>query len=63
MCIRDGQNGLLVPVGDAQRLASAMERLAGDPPYAAGIGREAEQIRERYSLESIGYLWMKCLKG
>ena len=63
MCIRDGQNGLLVPVGDAQRLASAMERLAGDPAYAAGLGREAEQIRERYSLESIGHLWMKCLKG
>lgn len=63
MCIRDGQNGLLVPVGDAQKLAAAMGRLAKDPGYAAGLGREAEKIREKYSLESISRLWMKCLKG
>jgi glycosyltransferase involved in cell wall biosynthesis len=34
----DGQTGLLVPVRDAQALASALQRLAGDPALRAKLG-------------------------
>lgn len=36
--VQDGQTGLLVPVRDASRLASAIIRLAGDPEYSRQIG-------------------------
>ena len=35
--MRDGDNGLLVDVGDAQGFANAIERLIGDPALAARI--------------------------
>ena len=45
MYIRDGVNGLLVPVGDEQRLVHAMERLADEPAYGERLGREAVKLR------------------
>lgn len=43
-CVRDGDNGLLVPVRDAQALASAIERLLGDEVLRRRLG---ERGRER----------------
>jgi glycosyltransferase involved in cell wall biosynthesis len=39
--VRDGETGLLVPPGDADRLAEAMLRFAADPDWAKAMGREA----------------------
>jgi len=39
--IRDGQEGLLVDVGDLEGLAAAMRRLAEDPDLAAQMGEAA----------------------
>ena len=39
--IEDGETGMLVPVGDAERLAAAMERLIGDPELRERLGRQA----------------------
>jgi glycosyltransferase involved in cell wall biosynthesis len=36
--IRDGESGLIVPVGDADALARALERVAGDPVLRAALG-------------------------
>jgi len=36
--VRDGVEGLLVPVGDAAALAAAIQRLAADPALAARLG-------------------------
>jgi len=47
--VRDGANGLVVPAGDSAALASAIRRLAGDPPLRARLGRTGEQDVLAYS--------------
>lgn len=37
--VKDGHNGLLVPPGNAQRLAAAMKTLTADPAQRAAFGR------------------------
>ena len=37
--VEDGVSGLLVPPGDGDALAAALDRLAGDPALAAAMGR------------------------
>jgi glycosyltransferase involved in cell wall biosynthesis len=39
--VKDGQNGLLVPAGDANALASAIHRLIADPELRARLGQQA----------------------
>lgn len=47
--ISSGGDGLLVPPGDAEALAAAMDELAADPERAAALGRAAlERVRERH---------------
>jgi glycosyltransferase involved in cell wall biosynthesis len=48
----DGENGLLVPPGDAAALATAITRLLDAPELAARLGRAARQsIADRFSIE------------
>ena len=41
--ISDGRNGLLVPAGDAEALATALRALIEDAPLATSIGRAARE--------------------
>jgi glycosyltransferase involved in cell wall biosynthesis len=48
--VREGEEGLHVPEGDAAALAAAIERLAKDPERRAAMGRSARaRVVERYS--------------
>ncbi|TVR35617.1 MAG: glycosyltransferase, partial [Spirochaetaceae bacterium] len=49
--ISHGHDGLLVPSDDAAALGHALARLAGDPHYAAALGRRARQTVERFAVE------------
>ncbi|MDR0220577.1 MAG: glycosyltransferase [Lachnospiraceae bacterium] len=60
--LRDGENGLLVPPGDAEALAVAMSRHAEDPAAAAAMGREALKVRELYAADRIVAEWLEVLQ-
>ena len=62
MCIRDQENGLLVPCGDPDALAEAMERLAADPEMAQRLRRRAAGLRETYSESAVAERWIEQVK-
>lgn len=46
-CVDEGTNGLKVPVGDSQALASAIEKLVNDEPLMKEMGRKGRDKAER----------------
>jgi len=59
LCIEDGVNGLLVPVGDKEAMASAMSKLADNPHFADRLSKKAVEIHKRFSLENIAAQWLE----
>ncbi len=57
MLIRNGENGLLVPCGDAEMTADALDRMAGDYQLRQRCGEQARKVKEEYSKERIMDLW------
>jgi rhamnosyl/mannosyltransferase len=65
---RDGREALTVPPADAAALAGAMQRLAGDPALATGLGRAGrERALARFSAAAfcaaIGDVYAEVLAG
>jgi glycosyltransferase involved in cell wall biosynthesis len=55
---RNGEDGLLIPPGDAHSMAAALHRLISDDPLRAELGRKAaKSVRERYSLKAVLQIW------
>lgn len=61
--INDGENGLLVPVGDSEKLYLAMKKIAVDKDLAEKLSRNAVALRENQSLEKIIEKWMEIING
>lgn len=61
MLIRNGENGLLIPVKDQQVLVKAMHQMAADAETAARMGRNACQIKEQVRLEAIVDQWISYI--
>ncbi len=59
--IKDGENGLLVPVGDSQKMCEAMKIIAGNPDLAEKLSRNAVNIRTEQSVEKIIEKWVKII--
>jgi glycosyltransferase involved in cell wall biosynthesis len=56
--MRDGQDGLLIPPGDAAALATALRRLLSDEVLREELGvKGARSIRDRYSVPQILAVW------
>lgn len=51
--IRDGENGLLVPVDDAEALAAALRRLSGDPQTAERLAQAGRAAYEEGFTEAV----------
>ena len=57
MCIKDGENGLIIPMGDEEELFSKMCLIASNKKYAEDLSKNAIQIRQEYSEGKIVDLW------
>ena len=55
--IRDGENGLLVPIGDEVALADAMEKVLSDEELAAKLGNTARKLQETLAPDKIYGEW------
>lgn len=62
MMIKDGINGLLVPVGSKSEVAKAIERIIDDKEYAFKLGENARSIVNEISIEVIGARWLEYIK-
>ena len=62
--IEHGVNGLLVPPGDAQALADAIQQLIDDPQRARQLGEAARRTAfERFSAEAMAAAYMELSSG
>jgi glycosyltransferase involved in cell wall biosynthesis len=55
--ITDGVDGILVPVGCAEALGAAIERLLMDPQLSARLAWSARSVALRFSIETIAKRW------
>lgn len=56
--IRDGENGLLVPVGDDKALANAISKMIDDKEFAEKCAEKAKNILNEQSIESISQKYL-----
>ncbi len=57
LLISDHENGLLAPIGDAEKLAVAMSEFADNAELAEKCGNEAKKVTERFAPERIIDMW------
>ena len=57
MIVQDGINGLLTPVDDVGALADALATMMSDPQRRAQMGQSAQQVVDRFSLDTILMQW------
>ena len=61
--ITDGENGLLIPVGDTHKLAQAMLKLIEDRSLMEQLGKTAKESSGRYSVENVMMQWREAIEG
>lgn len=61
--IRNGENGLLTPVGDANALCDAMKKIIESEKLAASLSENGVKIRTELSVDKIIKKWMELLNG
>lgn len=61
--IKDGENGLLTPVGDSHALYLAMKKVAENPVLAKKLSENSVKVRKEQSVDKIIKEWMKLING
>ena len=56
--IKDGENGLLIPVGDTDALTRALRRIMDDPELEERLGVNAAKIKEDLEPKKVNQMWM-----
>ena len=58
LMIKNNVNGILISVGDKEKLVSAMKKITGDENFAQKLSDNAIKISEKYSVEKIAKMWI-----
>lgn len=61
--IRDGENGLLVDIGDKDGLVQAFEKLLGHQELREKIGKEGQNLAAKFKMDTIVDQWEKLIKS
>ena len=61
--IQNGKNGILVPVGDSDKMAMEINRLIEEPGECLKLGKNAMKIGQTHSQDVIVQQWLKFLCG
>ena len=61
--IKDGVNGLLVPVGDKKKMAMAIERLIEDNALRTSIGKAGKKSVEQCDSQIVMKKWCETIEG
>lgn len=61
--IKNGENGLLVSVGDEEELYLAMKKVLSDKDIARKLSENSKKIKEQLSEKVIFERWLKTVKG
>ena len=62
LLITDHENGLLAPVADPEKLATAMCEFAEDPQLAERCAQKAKEVTDRFAPERIADMWENYCK-
>lgn len=60
--IEDHKNGILVPVGNVEKMVAAMEEMILNRDDASNMGMEAKRIQEKLNPVNIHQDWNKCIR-
>lgn len=60
--IEQDKNGILVPVGDCEKLCQAMCKIVEDENFTNAIAKQAMQIREKLSIQEICNQWIAYIE-
>lgn len=60
--IQDGRNGILIPVGDEDAMAEAIQKLIENPALRKSLGQEARKIREIAGTDEIFGQWKNYME-
>ena len=63
MCIQNGENGLLIPVGNVEALEKAMCYLAENAGAAEKMSKNAAMARERFAEEKVADMWYTFMEN
>ena len=60
--IENGVNGILVPVGDKERMKEAMIKVLSDPEFAEKLGKEGSKLKEKISSKAVAKQWLQFIE-
>ena len=60
--IKDHENGILTPVGNAEALAGAIAEIADDPVFSAELSKKALGVWTRFNTNVIGKKWLDLVE-
>lgn len=63
MVIKDGVNGILIPVSDEDRLLQNMEKLANDKAFAEKLSKNATKLKNQLGIQTITKQWMQLIEN
>ena len=59
--VRDGTDGVLVPAGDVDAMAAALDRLMGDPGERGRLAARSPEVAQRFNVERVLGMWKSVL--